>query len=212
VQIGDYSAIYFSDSPSGSDGSVSNVMVYASWFSGTMSGVRVMAPNITIRNSFFRASGHNGISVNTTGASASIENCTIYGCSRGVDAGSLTDVSIRNTIAVNSGTADFQIWSTISYFGYNMYDTTVGFDPAGYQGNNQTPPTDLDDLFILLSGAYDLHLEPAGHTAVNGGDDLTGSFTDDVDAETRSGLEWDIGADEIPPTPRVLTWQEVDPQ
>ena len=36
--------------------------------------------------------------------------------------------------------------------------------------------------------------------------------TGDVDAETRSGLEWDIGADEIPPTPRVMTWQEVDPQ
>jgi len=212
VQIGDYSAIYFSDSPSGADGSVSNVMVYASWFSGAMSGVRVLASNVTVRNSFFRGSGHNGVSVNLTGASVSIENCTIYGCSRGVDAGNLTDVSIRNTIAVNSGTADFQLWSTISYFGYNMYDTTVGFDPAGYQGNNQTPPTDLDDLFILLGGAHDLHLEPAGHTAVNGGDDLTGTFTDDVDAETRSGLEWDIGADEIPPTPRVLTWQEVDPQ
>jgi hypothetical protein len=212
VQIGDYSAIYFSDSPSGSDGTVENVMVYASWFSGTMSGVRVMAPNITIRNSFFRASGHNGISVNTVGATAFIENCTIYGCTQGVASGVGTDVSIRNTIAVNSSSSDFELYALISYFGYNLYSTTSGFDPESYQGNNQSPPGDLEDLFILLGGAYDLHLEPVGHMAVNGGDDLSATFTGDVDAETRSGLEWDIGADEIPPTPRVMIWQEVDPQ
>jgi hypothetical protein len=121
-------------------------------------------------------------------------------------------VTIRNTIAVNAGTADFQLWATISYFGYNMFSTTAGFDPASYQGNNQSPPTDLEDMFVLLGGAYDLHLEPVGHTAVNGGDDLSATFTGDVDAEVRSGLEWDIGADEIPPTPRVMIWQEVDPQ
>ncbi|MHC4786954.1 MAG: right-handed parallel beta-helix repeat-containing protein, partial [Planctomycetota bacterium] len=212
VQIGDYSAIYFSDSPSGSDGTVSNVMVYGCWFSGAMSGVRAMAPNITVRNSFFRASGHNGISVDTAGATALIENCTIYGCTQGVSTGIGTDVSIRNTIAVNSSNSDFELFALISYFGYNMYSTTSGFNPASYQGNNQSPPTDLEDLFILLGGAYDLHLEPVGHTAVNGGDDLSATFTGDVDAETRSGLEWDIGADEIPPTPRVMTWQEVDPQ
>jgi hypothetical protein len=183
VEIGDYSAIYFSDSPSGSDGTVANVMAYGSWFSGAMSGVRVMAPNITVRNSFFRVASGIG-----------------------------TDVSIRNTIAVNSSSSDFELFALISYFGYNMFSTTSGFDPAGYQGNNQTPPTDLEDLFILLGGAYDLHLEPVGHTAVNGGDDLSATFTDDVDTETRSGLEWDIGADEIPPTPRVMIWQEVDPQ
>jgi hypothetical protein len=212
VQIGDYSAIYFSDSPSGSDGTVSNVMAYGSWFSGDMSGVRAMAPNITVRNSFFRDCGHNGISVDTAGASITVENCTIYGCTQGVASGAGTDVTIRNTIAVNAGTADFQLWATISYFGYNMFSTTAGFDPASYQGNNQSPPTDLEDMFVLLGGAYDLHLEPVGHTAVNGGDDLSATFTGDVDAEVRSGLEWDIGADEIPPTPRVMIWQEVDPQ
>jgi hypothetical protein len=211
VQIGDYSAIYFSDSPSGANGSVSNVMAYDAWFSGTMSGVRVMASNITVRNSMFRSPGHNGVSVNTTGASVTIENCTVYGCSQGVSSGAGTDVSIRNTIAVNNSSNDFQLWAGITSFGFNMYSTTSGFDDSGYTGN-QSPPTDLDDLFIVLSGAYDLHLEPVGHEAVNQGDDLSGSFPDDVDAETRSGLEWDIGADEIPPTPRVITWQEVEPQ
>jgi hypothetical protein len=210
VEIGDYSAIYFSDSPSGADGSVSNVMAYGFWFSGTMSGVRVMAPNVTVRNSIFRGSGHNGISVNTTGASVTVENCTIYGCTQGVSSGAGTDVSIRNTISVSNSTSDFQLWAGISYFGYNMYSTTSGFDDSPYLGN-QAPPADLDGLFILLGGAYDLHLEPVGHEAVNGGADLSASFTGDVDAEMRSGLEWDIGADEIPPTPRVLTWQEVEP-
>jgi hypothetical protein len=211
VEIGDYSAIYFSDSPSGSDGSVSNVMAYDFWFSGAMSGVRAMAPTITVRNSIFRACGHNGISVDTAGASVTVENCTIYGCTQGVSSGADTDVSISNTISVNNSSADFKLWAAISYFGYNMYSTTSGFDPGAYQGNNQAPPADLDDLFILVGGAFDLHLEPLGHAAVNNGADLSVGFTTDVDAETRSGLEWDIGADEIPPTPRVLTWQEVEP-
>jgi hypothetical protein len=210
TEIGDYSAIYFSDSPSGANGRVSHVMAYAGWLNGNLSGVRVMAPNVTVRNSIFRASGVNGVSVGNAGASVTIENCTIYGCTQGIKAGAGTDVTVRNTISVGNSVSDCSVWGTVSYFGYNLFDTSSGFDPALYQGNNHRSPVDLETLFLSLSGSYDLHLEPAGHKAVNEGLDLSGDFSDDIDEETRSG-PWDIGADHIPPNPRVLTWQEVEP-
>ncbi|MHC4101605.1 MAG: hypothetical protein ACYS15_08190 [Planctomycetota bacterium] len=90
-----------------------------------------------------------------------------------------------------------------------MYETVLGSDTTGSPGN-QPPPDDFDHFFVSILGPYDFHLEPVGHKAVNNGLDLSGSFADDIDGEMRSG-SWDIGADEIPPTPTLLTWQEVEP-
>ena len=121
-------------------------------------------------------------------------------------------VSITNTISLGSAT-DFTLIGTVTSFGNNMFSTTFGFDPAIYTGN-QSPPADLEDLFISIGlGFEDLHLEPTGHTAGNRGLDLSIDFTDDIDGATRTGT-WDIGADEaIPGTdkPRIIRWTEVDP-
>ncbi|MFX1269789.1 MAG: hypothetical protein ACFFAK_17655, partial [Promethearchaeota archaeon] len=57
----------------------------------------------------------------------------------------------------------------------------------------------LEDLFIsLIASSEDLHLEPSGHSALDTGTDLSASFTDDIDGETRptGANSWDIGADE----------------
>ena len=43
--------------------------------------------------------------------------------------------------------------------------------------------------------AYDFHLHSSDTTAKDAGTDLSGTFTDDIDGDTRSGT-WDIGADE----------------
>jgi hypothetical protein len=65
--------------------------------------------------------------------------------------------------------------------------------------NRQSPPASLEDLFVdCTSPGIDLHLESSGHNALNNGVDLSSSFTDDIDAETRptGANTWDIGADE----------------
>ena len=51
-----------------------------------------------------------------------------------------------------------------------------------------------NQLVSTTAGVVDLHLK-AGADAIDSGKDLSGSFTDDIDAQTRSGA-WDVGADE----------------
>ena len=97
-----------------------------------------------------------------------------------------------------------------------MFSTSKvwGFDPADYQGNNQPPPADLDDLFLSITPLFEnLHLEPSGHTAGNKGLDLSSAFGDDIDGVTRIP-DWDIGADEAiagTAKPKIVGWREVDP-
>jgi hypothetical protein len=103
-----------------------------------------------------------------------------------------------------TGTQDFDIdvsdpGVAITYFGYNMYNVVDGFTPGDYQGNNQLPPETLEQLFVdSTSPGFDLHLESSGHNALNFGVDLSSSFTNDIDDETRptGANTWDIGADE----------------
>jgi hypothetical protein len=97
-----------------------------------------------------------------------------------------------------------ELGCTINYFGYNMYDTFLEFDPASYQGGNQSPPVDRDDLFVsIVAGSEDLHLEDSGHNAVDTGLTLSG-FTIDIDGATRTA-PWDMGADETAGAPLSIS-------
>jgi hypothetical protein len=63
----------------------------------------------------------------------------------------------------------------------------------------QSPPASLEDLFVdCTPPGIDLHLESSGHNALNNAEDLSSSFTNDIDDETRptGAGTWDIGADE----------------
>ncbi len=62
----------------------------------------------------------------------------------------------------------------------------------------ESPPASLDDLFISTTpSSENLHIKSSGHDALDNGQDLSGSFTDDIDGGSRpQGAGWDIGADE----------------
>jgi hypothetical protein len=210
-------AIYFANSPSGANGSVSNVYVHSFWQSNPNSGVKVDAVGITIRNCFMTGGTSRGITVDS--GSATIENCTIIGnpgSGHGVYAPT-GDVAVRNTISVDHATGyDFYVETagsaTISYFGYNMFTRIGGgFDPASYQGGNQSPPADIEDLFVTAASSADLHIETTGHDALDTGLDLSASsgFGTDIDGTTRAGLAWDIGADETTGVPDVVNYRSV---
>ncbi|MHC4216878.1 MAG: YCF48-related protein [Planctomycetota bacterium] len=157
----------------------------------------------TIRNSIFYE-GEEGL--NIEGGVVTIENVTIYNMDRdGVDVTVQGQVTVRNTISVSNGWDDFEITGSIDYFGYNMYSSVNDFDPASYQGNNQSPPADLDDLFYTIaSGSEDLHLEDSGHNARDTGINLSATFTGDIDGEARA-VPWDMGADEVTSPLRIAS-------
>ncbi len=176
----------------------------------TMSGT-----GATLRNSVIYDTANTAVEI--TAGTATIESNTIYGAGDdGVSAAIGTTVTIRNTISVGSTNYDFELLGTIAYFGYNLFSTVSGFDPDLYQGGNQIPPGDLENLFVsVVDGSEDFHLEPTANRAGNLGLDLSAEFGTDLNGATRTGT-WDIGAHEgvagtEPLSPKLLGWTEIEP-
>jgi hypothetical protein len=212
--LDDHSGIYFDESPAednADNSSVSHLLLH-NFFTGTSdSALHFRANNITARNTIICDGEGEGIRVRL-GTGHVIDNCTIYGIiGDGIYQLSGTGVSIRNTICVGNTSDDFDLRGTVDYFDYNMYSTLSG-PSAG--ANDQSPPSDPDDLFIsVFPGSEDLHLESSGHSAGNNGLDLSADFTTDIDGETRT-VPWDIGADDADigaTKPRIIRWREVEP-
>jgi hypothetical protein len=213
------SAVYFSASPAADNGLVDGIFVHACWQNGN-AGVDIGATPVTVRNSFFTGGTSAGIRV-LASATGIIENCTIVGSpgsGYGVGDSVLSTTSISNTISVNHPTdSDFVLWSNISFFGNNMYSGALGIDPPEDDGGHQSPPGSLEALFVDFSND-DFHLEASGHQAGATGLDLSSSFSEDIDGDSRL-TPWDIGADDDgvsssgPPatTPRIISWREIAP-
>jgi hypothetical protein len=190
-----------------------NLLIYD--FTAADTGIQVTEP-ATVRNCILH-DGSNGIVVTGGSGDATVENTTIYNMfADGVEVAVGNSLTMSNCIAVGSF-VDVDLSGTIDYFGYNMYDPLAwaGQDPETFDGNNQTPPVFLGDLFLWPVSPENLHLKASGHTAGNTGLDLSAAFTDDIDDEVRTG-SWDIGADEAIPgggsaRPKILSWREVEP-
>ncbi|NIS80820.1 MAG: hypothetical protein GTO14_11555, partial [Anaerolineales bacterium] len=193
------------DEGEAAEASFSHLLIHD--YTSTARGAINIYENATVRNSIFY-NGDVGIrTYSNTLLTLTLENVTIYGMTGdGVfhRAGTLV---AKNTISVGNGGQDFDVDNTPDGVvdqvnsGYNLYSTVHGTVHPGT--NNQSPPASLEDLFISIAAtSEDLHLEPSGHDALNNGTDLSASFTDDIDTETRptGANTWDIGADEyIPP-------------
>lgn len=176
-------------------------------------GVRFFGPGL-IRNSMVYDGDNHGIRA-AGSSNVTVHNCTVYAIgTNGVRGNASSTVDIRNTISVGCLSDDMDLRGTVAYFGNNMYTTFLSFDPDAYQGGNQSPPADIEDLFVsIFPSAEDLHLEPGGHDAGNKGLDLSGLFTGDIDGATRVGA-YDLGADEAIPggyQPHLISWREIEP-
>ena len=141
---------------------------------------------LTVRNSIIYDGQSTGIRLNGTPSTATVQNVTVYGITgTGIDAdnGTLTvtnSISMGNTTDFNGGTQSYNISSDATASG------------TGSLINKVT----ADQFVSITASSEDLHLK-AGSDAINVGSDLSGSFTHDIDADTRPiGAQWDIGADE----------------
>jgi hypothetical protein len=173
-------------------------------FSGAKHAV-VVYPVATLRNSIIY-NGPEGVRITNGSADATLDNMTIWNVTDDcVDVDSGNALTLRNCILLEAGGVDLELDGTINYLGYTMYETWSGQDPETFDGFNQTPPADLDDLFVSITATSEnLHLESSGHNALDTGSDLSTEFTIDIDGATRSG-SWDIGADEVGAAPVLLS-------
>jgi hypothetical protein len=151
----------------------------------------------TLRNSIIYNTGGDGIEVNLEGNNVNIENCTIYGSpANGILVDTTSTATITNTISVGNGggSSDFSCVGTCN--GSN----NMSSDGTGPAADLKSAPVPLEDLFVdSTDPGYDFHLESSGHLALNNGVDLSSSFTNDIDDQTRptGAGTWDIGADEV---------------
>jgi len=151
--------------------------------------------DIWVRNSLLYGL-QNGIGNAGTGAKIIAENVTIDDCYQGVynsyGGHKLTNVRVTNCTVVCSTVSNIDSASD-----YNLTDG----DASGvtYWGTNSidssdTPTIDYVDDTNATLASRDYHLNSTADSGYGAGTDLSGTFTDDIDGETRSS--WDIGADE----------------
>lgn len=152
------------------------------------SGVR------TIRNNIVYGCKQDGINYSTAnGETANVYNNTVYGVTgagiaMAVDANTAT-WNVKNNLASNNTGGDYSIspgGSTTYNHATNLSSDTTSPD-ASFRSKTVT---------FINTGGNNYHLNATDTEAKNLGTDLSGSFTDDIDGDTRSG-SWDIGADEV---------------
>ena len=130
--------------------------------------------------------GFQFTSVNT----AYCYNCTAYNNGYSGFQRNGGTVVVKNCISVGNPTYDFVGMDSSS--GYNM-----STDNSAPGDGSLTGKTAANQFLSTTSGYENLHLK-ADSEAINKGTSLSGSFTDDIDGETRTGT-WDMGADEYYP-------------
>ena len=150
-------------------------------------GIRIPSAggSFVLENSIFYA-GHDGIRVDTAAGTGTVNNSTIHGMAgKGIALG-LGSLTVTNTIVMDSVGLDFDGAMTQSF--------NMSSDATAAGTGSLTNKLAANQFVSIAAGTEDFHLK-AGADAIDVGDDLSSSFTDDIDAESR-GAAWDMGADE----------------
>ncbi len=169
-----------------------------------LTGIRVsgdpVGKSVTVRNSMIWNGDADGIRGDAPTDTLVIENCSVDGMqdtgSRGINTDDTLSVTVRNTIATTS-TTDFSVGAG-SFTGSN--NTSTDGSAATYF---TAPQTGVSAASIFVAPNSNLHLKADPNVAVNTGLDLSSSFWNDIDGQSRLGLTWDRGADERDATTAV---------
>lgn len=165
----------------------SDVRVDSCLITGGQVGVRLGSGTINIRNTIIFDCGGDGVLASFSGPTVNLDNCTIAGC------GAYGINNVLGTVAARNCYAD---GVTDAYSGTITKTTCAHSSATVFAGSTASIPHSTDTFVNVTGGSEDYHLA-AGSDLIDAGTDLSGTFTTDIDGETRSG-DWDIGADEFP--------------
>jgi hypothetical protein len=154
--------------------------------------------NLTVFNTIAYSHGSgNGFHMNYCGT-ANFYNCTSYNSSVAGSVGfygvATCPTMLKNCISMGNGYSDYYCASGCNFdadSGYNMDSDNSA--PGDYCKKGRTA---ANQFVSITAGSENLHLKD-GSDAILAGTSLSGTFTDDIDGETRYE-PWDMGADAYP--------------
>ena len=154
-------------------------------FTSTDYAANTGSSNLEIRNSVFYGGAQAALKISySTGG---IYNCTITKGGYGIEESGSVSVEVKNTYSGGNSTSD--------YNGTMTFTTCASSDATEREGVTPSIAHTTDNFTNVTNGSEDYHLvSGASSTLKTGGTDLSGSFTTDIDGDTRS--DWGIGADE----------------
>jgi hypothetical protein len=187
----------FSNSPYGGVGQfISNTIIWgAATWTASRNGIYWINTDgdISLANNVvygFNYAGSYGIRVSQYPKDITpyVYNNTVYNCATGIAMDS--DGYYSNNISYNNTTADFSgTGKTGSNYNFSKDATAPGANSIHGTADDKTP-----DFISTTAGSEDFHLQVTSD-AIGVGTDLSGTFTTDIDNQTRVA-PWDIGADE----------------
>jgi hypothetical protein len=146
-----------------------------------------------VRNCVFYAN-RNGIFANHGSASSiSIENTTCVGNTFGVRSSLNAALTIKNVYCGGNSSDDYNEAATTGWSSWTG-TTCMCEDAITETGLTSGIAFDTSNFTNVTAGSIDVHLV-TGSALIGAGTDLSGSFSVDVDGDTRSS--WDVGADEF---------------
>jgi len=152
--------------------------------------------DLTLRNCLLYEGGQAAFSAGVNSGAAcdvTMQNCTIANCWRGIWLSAAgVEATLTNVLGDDCTSSTFCIDNTNSQnngqINYCATEDDTADDIAGGTGNR------ISQTFTFSDTVY--HLDSTDTGALGYGNDLSATFTVDIDNETRSG--WSIGADDGP--------------
>lgn len=189
-----YEAVEYTGSANNSAVGLIDACIIKSVSTNTANGNAVIIQNTqgtyTLRNSVLYTTGSDALncSIAFVGTRAcNIDNCTLIGTTYGLESGAYDTITVRNTYAHGG---------TDAYTGSGITRTTCAHSSAtSFTGSTASIAHSTANFISVTGGSQDYHLQSgASATLLTGGTDLSGTFTVDIDNQTR--VDWGIGADE----------------
>lgn len=128
-------------------------------------------------------------------------NCIIYDFS-GTNGRGITGQTCENNTVINCtlciGNIETSVKNNIASGSGNDYSGTLNGSATNISADATSPQVGLRNISLTFVDAAndDYHLDATDTAAIGAGTDLSGSFTNDIDGDTRPAGAWDIGADQ----------------
>lgn len=145
--------------------------------------------------------GNTASNINGVAGGGIIRNCIIYGFT-GTNGRGITGQTAENNTVIDCtlciGNIETSVKNNIASGSGNDYSGTLANSATNISADATSPQVGLRNISLTYVDAANknYHLASTDTQAIDTGTDLSGSFTTDIDGETRPAGAWDIGADE----------------